>query len=96
MQSIHLIAEGHSSFPYRSPKTSNESDSKDVFLKQFNFTKREFEIIQVIKYGHTNQQIAERHFLSIYNNKTYRKNIMQQLGLNTPSALMKFIVENNI
>ena len=96
LQTIHLVAEGHSCFPYRLPKIENVFDSTDNFLKQFNLTKREFEIIQLIKKGYTNQQIAEKLYLSIYTVETHRKNIMQKLGLNTPSSLMKFIIENHI
>ena len=68
----------------------------DNFLKQFDLTKRESEIVQLIKNNFTNQQIADKLYLSIYTVETHRKNIIQKLGLNSPSALMKFIVEHNI
>ena len=61
-----------------------------------NLTKRELEIMSLIKNGFTNQQIADKLFLSIYTIETHRKNIMHKLFLNTPAALMKFIIENNL
>ena len=84
------------SFPYRAPKETNLFDKEDNFLKQFNLTKREAEIIQLLKGGCTNQQLADKLFLSIFTIETHRKNIMQKLGLKTPAALMKFILQNNL
>ena len=95
-QAIQLVSSGHICFPYRPPKHENEFDAKDGFLKQFNITKREFEILELIKNNLTNQQIADKLFLSVYTVETHRKNMMQKLGLNAPVALMKFIIENNI
>lgn len=96
LQTIKLVMNGHSSFPYREPKENSFPDTEDNFLKQFNLTNREAEILQLLKNGFTNQQIADKLFLSIYTIETHRKNIMQKLGLKSPIALMKFIVENNL
>lgn len=96
LQAIGLVMEGHSCFPYRLPKTDNGFNAGDSFLKQFNLTKREAEMIQLLKKGLTNQQIADTLFLSVYTVETHRKNIMQKLDLKTPAALMKFIMEHNL
>lgn len=93
---VRLVMNNQSSFPYFEPKENNSFDKEDNFLKQFNLTKRELEIINLIKNGFTNQQIADKLFLSIYTIETHRKNIMHKLFLNTPAALMKFIMENNL
>lgn len=96
IQSIFLVNEGHSCFPYRNPKPLNEFDSSDNLLKSYDLTKRELHIIQLIKKDFTNQQIADQLFLSIYTVETHRKNLMHKLGLKHPSALIKFIMENNL
>ena len=96
LQTISLVMNHQTSFPYFEPRENNSFDSKDNFLIQFNLTKRELEIIQLIKNGFTNQLIANKLFLSIYTVETHRKNIMHKLNLNTPMALIKFIVENNL
>ena len=93
---IILLSLGHSCFPYRFPKTADTCDETDRFLKQFNITNREKEVLQHIKAGLTNQQIAEELFLSVYTVETHRKNIMHKLQLNTPALLMKFIIENHL
>ena len=96
LQTIRLVNNGQACFPYRQPAVKNDFDGNDHFLKQFNLTRREIEIIQLIKNNQTNQQIANTLFLSIYTIETHRKNIMQKLSLGSPSALMKFIIEHNI
>lgn len=96
LQTIRLVYKGQSCFPYRQPGLKNEFDDNDHFLKQFNLTRREKEILQLVKNNFTNQQIADTLFLSIYTVETHRKNIMQKLGLSSPGALMKFIIEKNI
>ena len=80
----------------------NETDPKDafkkldVFLRKFNLTKRELEIVYYLKQTYTNQQIAEKLHLSIYTVETHRKNIMHKLQLNSPAALVKFMIEFNV
>ncbi len=96
LQTIRLVSSGHTSFPYREPTHENEFTANDHFLKQFNLTKRELEIVQLIKENFTNQQIADKLYLSIHTVETHRKNIMQKLELTGPAALMKFILENNL
>lgn len=96
LQTIRLVASGQACFPYRQPMSKTGFDDNDGFLKQFNLTKREMEILQFLKTGTTNQQIAEKLFLSVYTIETHRKNIMQKLNLKSPVALHKFISENNL
>lgn len=92
LQTIHLVMNNQTSFPYLEPKKENLFDKEDGFLKQFNLTRRETEILQLLKNNFTNQQIAAELFLSIYTVETHRKNIMHKLGLKNPSSLMRFIV----
>jgi two-component system, NarL family, nitrate/nitrite response regulator NarL len=84
------------SSPQNEEKSAESFALNDQFLQQFNLTKREKELVQHIKKGLTNQDIADTLHLSIYTVETHRKNIMQKLKLNSPGALMKFIIENQI
>jgi len=68
----------------------------DPFLKQFQLTKREIELLQFIKQDFTNQQMASHLHLSIYTVETHRKNIMQKLNLKNPVELTKFILQYNL
>lgn len=96
LQAISLVSKGQNCFPDHKPDQENEFQKGDIFLKQFDLTKRELEILQLLKTNQKNQQIADRLFLSIFTVETHRKNIMKKLGLNNPSSLMKFIIENKI
>jgi RNA polymerase sigma factor (sigma-70 family) len=97
---IETIKAAYAGKDFSSPQTEEKSAESfavnDQFLQQFNLTKREKELIQHIKKGLTNQDIADTLHLSVYTVETHRKNIMQKLKLNSPGALMKFIIENQI
>jgi two-component system nitrate/nitrite response regulator NarL len=94
LQTIRLVAAGQACFPYRIPKAVNEFGDH-TFLRQFNLTKREVEVLRFLKKEYTNQQIADEFVLSIYTVETHRKNIMQKLHLKSTLALHKFLAEQN-
>jgi two-component system nitrate/nitrite response regulator NarL len=96
LQTLRLVCTGHNCFPANISKSVKDSNLPDSFLKQFQLSKRELEVIEYIKKGYTNQQMAAALFLSIYTIETHRKNIMQKLKLNSPAALMKFILQNEL
>lgn len=96
LQTIRLVAGGKACFPYRQPGHTSEFDASDNFLKQFSLTRRELEVIRLIKNGCTNQQISDELYLSVYTVETHRRNIMQKLGLSNSTSLMKFIYEYNL
>lgn len=92
IKTIELVAAGQSCFPaITSPAANNTS-----VLKQYNLTRRETEILQLINRQYTNQQIADSLYLSIYTIETHRKNIMQKLRLRSPVALTRFLLENGL
>jgi two-component system nitrate/nitrite response regulator NarL len=93
---INLVSQGQSCFPYKQPAASVAFDEQDPFLKQFQLTKRELELLQLIKENYTNQQMAENLHLSIYTVETHRKNIMQKLNLKNPVELTRFILQYNL
>jgi two-component system, NarL family, nitrate/nitrite response regulator NarL len=88
INTIRLVNAGGSSFPGKMMSADHS------FLKPFNLTRREIEIIELISRQYTNQQIADQLHLSIYTIETHRKNIMQKLQLKTPAALIRFILTN--
>lgn len=66
----------------------------DPLQQQFNLTRREWEVLQLIWLSHTNQQMADKLFLLVYTIETHRKNSMQKLGVSNPDALLKFIMQH--
>lgn len=96
LKNIRCVFKGGLCFPEKTVGSKSEFDVHDQFLKQFDLTKRELEILRLIKQDYSTQQIADELYLSIYTVQTHRKNIMNKLNINTSTALMKFIIENNI
>lgn len=60
------------------------------------FSEREIEIIRYICEGLTNEQIAEKVFLSFDTVKWHRSNILSKTGASNTAALVMFAIKNKI
>jgi two-component system nitrate/nitrite response regulator NarL len=96
LESMRTVGQGGSCFPRKPVVINSTFDEPDPFLKQFQLTKREIELLQFIKQDYTNKQMADHLHLSIYTVETHRKNIMQKLNLKNPVELTKFIMQYNL
>jgi len=97
LNAIRTVGDGGTVFPQKTPlAVASTFDEQDAFLKQFQLTKREMELLQLIKQNNTNQQMADKLYLSIYTVETHRKNIMQKLQLKNPVELTRFILQYNL
>lgn len=75
----------------------NIDDIDDVFTcEAVLISKRECEIITLIAEGNTNQQIAEKLFLSSHTVNTHRKNIMAKLGVKNTAGIVMYAVKTNL
>jgi DNA-binding NarL/FixJ family response regulator len=74
----------------------NNSNIQEYYSSIYKLTKREWEIMLLIKKGMTNIQMSETLTLSIYTIETHRKNLMQKLNLKNSVGLMSFIYEKGI
>lgn len=54
---------------------------------------REREVLVFLAKGHTNQEIADRLFLSVKTVETYRARLMEKLGLRTRADLVRYAQE---
>lgn len=59
-------------------------------------SKREIEIIKLIKEGFTTKHISTKLSISEFTTETHRKNILRKLGFSSLSELISFIHKNNI
>lgn len=76
-------------------------DIDDLEITEFNceavsITERELEIITLIAEGYTNNEIAEKLFLSPHTVNTHRKNILQKLGVNNTAAIVMYAVKTQL
>lgn len=61
-----------------------------------NISEREIEIIKHIAEGYSNQEIADKLFLSVHTVTTHRKNIMSKLGVSNTAGLVLFAVREQL
>jgi DNA-binding CsgD family transcriptional regulator len=64
------------------------SDGQDKLA--YNLTPRELQVINMISVGHTNQQIADKLFVSLNTVKTHRKNILKKTKCKGTADLTNF------
>ena len=62
-------------------------------IKQLS--KRQLEILRMIRDGLTTRQIADRLKLKVFTVDTHRKNICQKLNISSSNGLLKFALKNN-
>lgn len=76
-------------------------DIDDLHIHEFNcepvsISDRELEVIKLIAEGYTNNEIAEKLFLSPHTVNTHRKNILQKLGVNNTAAIVMYAVKTQL
>jgi DNA-binding NarL/FixJ family response regulator len=82
-------------FPMELDSVDPNKAKFEFYAQTYKITKKEFDIMHLIKDGYTNQKISETLFRSVFTIDTHRKNIIQKLNLKTSGALAKFLIENN-
>jgi two-component system response regulator NreC len=53
-------------------------------------------VLRLIALGHTNNEIAERLFLSVRTVESHRAHIQQKLAMNTRSELVRYAIERGL
>lgn len=89
INSLEKIMKGESVFTQLNEgKVAYEKDS---FALKNKLTKREIEVLKVLKKGLTTEQIAQELSLSFYTVETHRKNINHKLNLKTKKEFYDFL-----
>jgi len=68
----------------------------DNFIKKYNLTKRELEILRLIGQALSNKEIAKELFISDQTVSVHRKNIMRKLGVSNTAGLIKLAYDNSL
>ena len=89
ISSLNLIMAGEKIFISNIEK--KEVSEKDSFALKYHLTKRETEILKLIKKEFTTDQIATSLGLSYYTIETHRKNINQKLNFKTKKEFYDFL-----
>ena len=75
---------------------SNQQKINAIGINKVALTKREIEILQLVCDGLSSVQIAEKLFLSEKTVNNHRNNIMQKIGANNVSSMVKYAYLNNL
>lgn len=73
-----------------------KAKSKNTSITIDDLTKREKEIIKLISNEFTNQEIADKLFISARTVDTHRRNLLQKLGVKNTAGLVKFAMINEL
>jgi DNA-binding NarL/FixJ family response regulator len=94
---IAIIAEGGSYFEVLQPQETHiPSYFLDEFMKKYQLTKREVEIIRMVGSELTSREIGTQLFISEFTVNTHRKNIMRKLELKNTAGLLNFAKQHGI
>lgn len=66
----------------------NKKLRNEVEVNQYKLSSREIEVLELIMLGLTNNEIAERLFISYETVKSHRKNIMMKTGAKNTASLI--------
>ncbi len=75
-------------------KAQNQED--DSKKKEEQLSKREIEILKLFAEGTSNQEIADKLFISVRTVESHKNHIMQKLELKNTVDLVKFAIKNKI
>jgi len=68
---------------------TNNHHSQDDFSRKLKLSSREIEILQLLREGYSNKEIAQKLFLSELTVKTHRKNIMAKMDAKNIADLLR-------
>ena len=78
------------------PAKDNSTYFIDDFMKKYQLTKREVEIIKMIAREFTSKEIGDSLFISEFTVSTHRRNIMKKLNSKNVAGLLKFARQHGL
>lgn len=93
INTIKLIHDGKNHFDYDHVGVGCDPGAlfDDKFLNKFKLSPRELEIIAWVRNGLTNNEIADKLFLSVHTVMTHRKNILHKLEVRNTAEMLSLI-----
>lgn len=73
------------------PVVSRSSSPKDIHI-----TEREMEVLKLIVNEFTNQEIADKLYVSVRTVDAHRRNLLQKTGAKNTAGLVKYALQNNL
>jgi DNA-binding NarL/FixJ family response regulator len=76
-------------------RSAKDTDKNEGY-KEVPLTKREIEILKYIAEGNSNQEIANKLYISYNTVDTHRKNIMHKLSIKNTAGLVRYAIEKGL
>ena len=95
-EAVTAVAAGGTWFQDMQPEKEPDSLLTDDFMKKYQLTGRETEIIGKIAKGLTTREIANELFVSEFTINTHRRNICRKLNIHSPVGLVNFAKEHGL
>ena len=95
-EAVSTVAAGGAWFREVEPGIAEPPLFTNDFLKKYQLTNREIEIIRKIAEGLTTKGIATQLFVSEFTINSHRRNICRKLNIYTPVGLINFAREHGI
>jgi DNA-binding NarL/FixJ family response regulator len=96
-EAINTVVKGNTWFPVADvPLNGGSPFFTDSFMKKYQLTKQEVEIIRLIIAGIPTREIGERLFVSEFTINAHRRNICRKLNVHTPVGLINFAKEHGL
>lgn len=73
------------------PEVNRTKDDDDVHI-----TEREMEVLQLIVNEYTNQEIADKLYISVRTVDAHRRNLLQKTGAKNTAGLVKYALKNKL
>lgn len=89
---VHLKKQTRKRYGRRNGRRSFE----ERFIRKYDLTKRELEVLKLITEALSNKEIAQSLFISAQTVSVHRKNIMRKLGVSNTAGIMKAAYEDNL
>ena len=78
------------------PLTLTAHAYADRFVKRYQLTKREIEVLKLITQALSNKEIARELYISDQTVSVHRKNIMRKLGVNNTAGLLAIVYSDGV
>ncbi len=95
-EAVTVVAGGGTWFQEVEPEAEASSLLTDDFMKKYQLTDRETEIIGKIVKGLTTKEIAQELFISEFTINAHRRNICRKLNIYTPVGLVNFAKQHGL
>lgn len=91
MEAIHTVFRGKIYLSFDVSRSINDAGKNNILL-----TRREKEVLELIAEGLTNQEIADKLFISVSTVDTHRKNLLAKLEAKNVAMMVKTAIQKQL